>query len=263
MRTSRSRRPCLRPTCSSVTRSRSRSLRSTVGPNPATDIEITESLPAGFDFVSASASQGTYDPATGAWSVGSLADGETAQLVLTATVTAPGAITNLAVKTGQNEPDPIVGNDSAAARTTATPAADLEVDKEVDRHDALGGRDADLHRSCHESRTESGDGHHDRGCVARWPLVCFSCPVAGLVRHGDWHLDGRIAGSACAGDAHAGGNGRPTRRAHEQRHRGVAGPDRSEPAQQQRGRIRQCRTCGRPSGGQGREQSRHRASEHS
>ena len=109
------------------------------GPNPATGIEITESLPAGFDFVSASASQGAYDPATGAWSVGSLAVSETAQLVLTATVTAPGAITNLAVKTGQNEPDPIVGNDSAAARTTATPAADLEVDKEVDRHDALVG----------------------------------------------------------------------------------------------------------------------------
>ena len=109
------------------------------GPNPATGIEITESLPAGFDFVSASPSQGAYDPATGAWSVGSLAVGETAQLVLTATVTAPGAITNLAVKTGQNEPDPVVGNDSAAARTTATPAADLEVDKEVDRHDALVG----------------------------------------------------------------------------------------------------------------------------
>jgi uncharacterized repeat protein (TIGR01451 family) len=48
-------------------------------------------------------------------------------------------ITNLAVKTGQNEPDPIVGNDSAAAGTTATPAADLEVDKEVDRHNALVG----------------------------------------------------------------------------------------------------------------------------
>ena len=103
------------------------------GPNPATGIEVTDSLPAGFDFVSASASQGAYDPATGAWSVGSLAVGETAQLVLTAKVTAPGVITNLAVKTGQNEPDPIVGNDSAAASTTATPAADLEVDKEVDR----------------------------------------------------------------------------------------------------------------------------------
>ena len=109
------------------------------GPNPATGIEVTDSLPAGFDFVSASASQGAYDPATGAWSVGSLAVGETAQLVLTAKVTAPGVITNLAVKTGQNEPDPIVGNDSAAAGTTATPAADLEVDKEVDRRDALVG----------------------------------------------------------------------------------------------------------------------------
>ena len=108
------------------------------GPNPATGIEVTDSLPAGFDFVSASASQGVYDPATGAWSVGSLAVGEIAQLVLTAKVTAPGAITNLAVKTGQNEPDPITSNDSAAAVTT-TPAADLAVDKDVDRREALVG----------------------------------------------------------------------------------------------------------------------------
>ena len=33
------------------------------GPNPATGIEVTDRLPAGFDFVSASASQGAYDPA--------------------------------------------------------------------------------------------------------------------------------------------------------------------------------------------------------
>ena len=47
------------------------------GPNPATGIEVTDRLPAGFDFVSASASQGAYDPATGAWSVGALAVSET------------------------------------------------------------------------------------------------------------------------------------------------------------------------------------------
>ena len=145
------------------------------GPNPATGIEVTDSLPAGFDFVSASASQGAYDPATGAWSVGSLAVGETAQLVLTAKVTAPGVITNLAVKTGQNEPDPIVGNDSAAAGTTATPAADLAGRQGGRSPRRAGGRDADIHGSCNESRTESGDGRHDRGCVARRALVRVGC----------------------------------------------------------------------------------------
>ena len=95
------------------------------GPDPATGIEVTDSLPAGFDFVSAAAGQGATRFSDGrlvGWVAGR---GETAQLVLTAKVIAPGVITNLAVKTGQNEPDPIVGNDSAAAATTATPAADL------------------------------------------------------------------------------------------------------------------------------------------
>ena len=106
---------CRRPACPSVTRYLVTITVLNRGPNPATGIEVTDNLPAGFDFVSASASQGAYDPATGAWSVGSLAVGEIAQLVLTAKVTAPGVITNLAVKTGQNEPDPIASNDSAAA----------------------------------------------------------------------------------------------------------------------------------------------------
>ena len=34
------------------------------GPNPATGIEITDQLPAGFDFVSASATQGRQTPQT-------------------------------------------------------------------------------------------------------------------------------------------------------------------------------------------------------
>ena len=76
------------------------------GPNPATGIEITDQLPAGFDFVSASATQGAYDAATGIWSVGSLAVGTAAQLTMTVLVTEPGPITNLAAKTDQNEPDP-------------------------------------------------------------------------------------------------------------------------------------------------------------
>ena len=109
-----------------------------LGPNPATGIEVTDNLAAGLDFVSAETSQGAYDAATGAWSVGSLAVGEIAQLVLTAKVTALVAITDLAIKTGQNEPDPITSNDSAAA-ANITPAANLAVDQGVDRRDALVG----------------------------------------------------------------------------------------------------------------------------
>src|SRR5262249_26016484 len=42
------------------------------GPNNATGVSVTDLLPAGLTLVSAAPGQGTYDPATGLWNVGSL-----------------------------------------------------------------------------------------------------------------------------------------------------------------------------------------------
>ena len=109
------------------------------GPNPATGAEVTDVLPAGLQLVSATPTVGTYDSATGKWDVGSLTLDGSAQLVITAAVTSPGSITNLAVKTNQNEPDPAVGNDSAAATINPPASADLSVDATVDRASAPVG----------------------------------------------------------------------------------------------------------------------------
>jgi uncharacterized repeat protein (TIGR01451 family) len=87
----------------------------------------------------AAATQGVYDPASGLWTVGALAVSATAQLVITATATEPGSITNLAVKTGQSEPDPNPANDSGGSTTNVAAAADLAIDTSVDRADALVG----------------------------------------------------------------------------------------------------------------------------
>ncbi|MBN1301900.1 MAG: DUF11 domain-containing protein [Melioribacteraceae bacterium] len=56
------------------------------GPNNTTNLEITDQLPAGVLYVSDNPSQGTYNSVTGVWSVGSLANGLTATLELTGTV---------------------------------------------------------------------------------------------------------------------------------------------------------------------------------
>jgi uncharacterized repeat protein (TIGR01451 family) len=109
------------------------------GPNRATGVEVTDKLPGGFAFTAATATHGTYDDATGTWTIGDLAPGTPARLDLTATLTGPGSITNLAVKTGQNEPDPNSANDSAAATTNAVPAADLVVHKTVNNREPLVG----------------------------------------------------------------------------------------------------------------------------
>lgn len=58
------------------------------GPAGATNISLTDQLPAGLEATDNNgiASAGTYDAATGLWSVGSLAPGETATLTLEGTV---------------------------------------------------------------------------------------------------------------------------------------------------------------------------------
>jgi uncharacterized repeat protein (TIGR01451 family) len=103
------------------------------GPNTATGVVVSDVLPAGFTFVSATPSQGTYTQASGAWSIGTLAIGASpVTLDLVATVTQPGALTNTATKTAQQQPDPNTANDSAVASINAAPSADVGVTKAVD-----------------------------------------------------------------------------------------------------------------------------------
>src|SRR5262249_45769629 len=102
-------------------------------PNAASGVVIPDGLPAGLTLVSASASQGTYVPATGEWVVPSLALDQEEELMLQTLVTLPGDITNLAVRTGGNEPDPNPGNDSGAATINAAAAADVALQKTADR----------------------------------------------------------------------------------------------------------------------------------
>ncbi len=73
----------------------------------ATNVEITDLLPAGFEFDSYSG-YGTYDEGTGIWTVASIDPGQTRVLVITVTVTASqgASMTNIAELTGSPEFDP-------------------------------------------------------------------------------------------------------------------------------------------------------------
>jgi uncharacterized repeat protein (TIGR01451 family) len=100
------------------------------GPSSATNVMVTDPLPAGLTFVSATPSVGSYDALTGIWTVGTIASG-TQTLQIMATVVSPTAETNTATATAREfDPDP--GNNSASA--TVTPQqADLQVQKTVDQ----------------------------------------------------------------------------------------------------------------------------------
>jgi len=86
------------------------------GPQNATGVNVTDLLPSGYTFVSATPSSGTYASGTGIWNIGNLANGTTLTLTITATVNATGVYANTATISGA-EADPIPGNNSA----TATP----------------------------------------------------------------------------------------------------------------------------------------------
>jgi uncharacterized repeat protein (TIGR01451 family) len=109
------------------------------GPSPATNVVANDPLPAGLTFVSAMPSQGTYDQATGVWSVGDLAATQSAVLALRARVTAAGSFTNTAsVPNSVNDPDPT--NNSASASGTAGVISDLSITKTDGRTTAVPGQ---------------------------------------------------------------------------------------------------------------------------
>ena len=76
------------------------------GPSDATNVAVTDALPAGLTFVSATPSAGAYNSGTGVWSVASLASGASATLQIVARVDNTGTITNTAEVTASDQPDP-------------------------------------------------------------------------------------------------------------------------------------------------------------
>ncbi len=89
-----------------------------LGPSDATNVSITDALPVGLALVSDMPSQGTYDPATGLWSVGTVAVGSPQTLLILATVTSPAPQTNTATITHSDQFDPDTGNNTASVVET-------------------------------------------------------------------------------------------------------------------------------------------------
>jgi uncharacterized repeat protein (TIGR01451 family) len=89
---------------------------SNAGPDGATGVAVKDLLPAGLGFSSYTATVGSYVSGTGIWTVGSLANGASATLQITATVNAYGSITNTAQvsATDQSDPDSTPNNNVAA-----------------------------------------------------------------------------------------------------------------------------------------------------
>jgi len=112
---------------------------SNAGADTATNVAVSDVLPAGLTFVSSVPSQGSYNSGAGVWTVGTLNSGANATLTITATVTTTGAKTNTAQVSASDQSDPDstpnnnIPNEDDQASATVTPGAviDTSLDKQV------------------------------------------------------------------------------------------------------------------------------------
>ena len=88
---------------------------SNAGPDAATNVTVADLLPSGYTYVSKLPSQGTYTQASGAWVIGTIANGGSATLTVTATVKDTGTYANTAQVNSvtENDPDSTPGNSAA------------------------------------------------------------------------------------------------------------------------------------------------------
>jgi len=100
------------------------------GPSNAAAVEVTDVLPAGYGYISSTATAGSYNNTNGKWTLGTVNNAATATLSITAKVNATGAYTNTAT-TSAATADPVAGNNSASAGPTPVPITDLKITKSV------------------------------------------------------------------------------------------------------------------------------------
>ena len=109
---------------------------SNAGPSDAASVVVTDTLPAGVSFVSATPDQGSCAEAAGVvtCALGTIADGGSINVVIVTDVpatAAPGSLTNN-VAVSSTTAVPVAANDSASEDTTVITSADLSVTKSDD-----------------------------------------------------------------------------------------------------------------------------------
>ena len=95
------------------------------GPNTATNVSLSDVLPASLSFVSASGS-GIYTNSNGVWNVGAVTSGSTQTLTIVATVVSAASATDVASVSHSDQYDPNLVNNTASV-TEVPQQADLAV----------------------------------------------------------------------------------------------------------------------------------------
>jgi uncharacterized repeat protein (TIGR01451 family) len=110
------------------------------GPQNATGVVANDLLPAGLVYVTHNTATGTYNPSTGIWTIGNLANGASVSLNITATVTqlAIPSVRNVGIVTG-NQFDPFPENNTDDEVIIPNVLTDLRIVKTVDNSTPVVG----------------------------------------------------------------------------------------------------------------------------
>ena len=132
-----------------------------VGPSNATGVTVRDSLPDGVSFASATASQGSYNAATGIWTVGAVAVGATPTLQISAIVGSTAGATNTAEIITVDQPDAdstpdnnVPSEDDQASVAFTTQVADLSLSKTVDNPSPRAQRSGSLYVDAGQRRPQ-------------------------------------------------------------------------------------------------------------
>ncbi|HEV3236355.1 MAG TPA: hypothetical protein VGZ25_05175 [Gemmataceae bacterium] len=98
------------------------------GPNIATHVTLADKIPSGLTFLTSTPSLGTYDATTGVWTVGTILNGASQVLNITAKVNSLAAQTNTATIRHSDQFDPVSANNTSSV-TSQVPPADLALTK--------------------------------------------------------------------------------------------------------------------------------------
>ena len=99
-----------------------------LGPSTASSVVVTDALPVGVTFVSASG-HGTNISGAVSWSLGTLTSGQASNLTLTVTAPASGTLTNIASVASPTGDTNLLNNVSPPVITTVTLLADIGIGK--------------------------------------------------------------------------------------------------------------------------------------
>ncbi|MGL4669595.1 MAG: DUF7507 domain-containing protein, partial [Methanobacteriaceae archaeon] len=105
-------------------------IASNAGPDTAINVFLSDVLPAGLQFISASVSVGTFNATTGLWTIGNMDKDAVAILTIMVKVVSAGNISNVAIISSDTY-DPNTTNNVVNLIITANKSADLEVIKNV------------------------------------------------------------------------------------------------------------------------------------